>query len=437
MMRLLKTAVLCFLLGSPAFAQQPGFPQLMPPNTVYGRSGISTGPGQAIPFSVIIQTLNNTVNTWTAQQNFGPSGTTNFGASINSTGRLFAGNGETNFWPFSPISYISSNPFVYVQDPYGTNAIATYMRSSDWAATYPPNGGANVAQAFTELNFTLADRTASGLFGLWGSYSQFVRTAAALTSVLAFQHEFSLLDLSAASAVEDPYNWNNSTATHQFRIDCGVGTGNPLGVGVPCTSAFEILNNGQTYKIGLVIGYNAIATVASHINAISMPASNEVTWWNSGAPSNTGTGVTSAMTASIFGDSTGLTLSGLGNGVKIVANSISQLDCNITFVNFCTVNASSGLASGAVTNLGASGYLLANGTPTGTSPNIVPNRSASTTGIGAQAAGNISLIVAATEIMRVISTGPQIPTIPTTSTGGGIFICIDNNNNLYKKATCP
>lgn len=50
-----------------AFAQ---FPSVMPPNTVYGRSAIGTGPGQAIPFSVIVQTLNNTTNNWQALQNF-------------------------------------------------------------------------------------------------------------------------------------------------------------------------------------------------------------------------------------------------------------------------------------------------------------------------------------------------------------------------------
>lgn len=64
-------ALLCLLVACvPALAQSPGFPQVMPPNTVYGRSGISTGPGQAIPFSSIIQTLTNQPNTWTALQTF-------------------------------------------------------------------------------------------------------------------------------------------------------------------------------------------------------------------------------------------------------------------------------------------------------------------------------------------------------------------------------
>ena len=67
---LLAAALAAICLALPARAQSPGFPQNMPPNTVYGRSAIGTGPGQAIPFSVILQTLNNTANIWTAPQTF-------------------------------------------------------------------------------------------------------------------------------------------------------------------------------------------------------------------------------------------------------------------------------------------------------------------------------------------------------------------------------
>lgn len=64
---LFAAVLAAFSFALPAAAQ---FPANMPPNTVYGRSGISTGPGQAIPFSVIVQTLNNNPNIWTALQTF-------------------------------------------------------------------------------------------------------------------------------------------------------------------------------------------------------------------------------------------------------------------------------------------------------------------------------------------------------------------------------
>lgn len=56
MMRRIIAALLLLLAGTVATAQVP-FPQTLPANTVYGRLGISAGPGQAIPFSVFISNL--------------------------------------------------------------------------------------------------------------------------------------------------------------------------------------------------------------------------------------------------------------------------------------------------------------------------------------------------------------------------------------------
>lgn len=56
----------------------------------------------------------------------------------------------------------------------------------------------------------------------------------------------------------------------------------------------------------------------------------------------------------------------------------------------------------------ASGPALNNIGASSTVPTLIPNRSDTTTGIGAQAAGNISLIVGAVEQVRVISTGLTI-----------------------------
>ncbi len=50
-------ASLILLLSATLAAAQVPFPQTLPANTVYGRLGISAGPGQAIPFSVLAQSL--------------------------------------------------------------------------------------------------------------------------------------------------------------------------------------------------------------------------------------------------------------------------------------------------------------------------------------------------------------------------------------------
>src|SRR5262249_6110913 len=51
MRKLLASLLLALTLASPAFAQT--LLSNLPPNTVVGRTGISTGPAQAIPFSIL------------------------------------------------------------------------------------------------------------------------------------------------------------------------------------------------------------------------------------------------------------------------------------------------------------------------------------------------------------------------------------------------
>ena len=66
------------------------------------------------------------------------------------------------------------------------------------------------------------------------------------------------------------------------------------------------------------------------------------------------------------------------------------------------------ITSNNVNNTNASGYTLITGAASGTAPTLVPNRAATTTGIGAQASGNISFIASATEAVRVTSTDVSI-----------------------------
>lgn len=65
-------------------------------------------------------------------------------------------------------------------------------------------------------------------------------------------------------------------------------------------------------------------------------------------------------------------------------------------------------AGGNIIAQSASGVQLTPGAASATAPSVIPNRSDSTTGIGAQASGNISLIVGAAEQARVVSTGLTI-----------------------------
>lgn len=78
----------------------------------------------------------------------------------------------------------------------------------------------------------------------------------------------------------------------------------------------------------------------------------------------------------------------------------------------------------------ASGARFASGAASSTAPTLIPRRDATTTGIGASAAGALSFITSATTKMELTNAGQvQIPT--TGSTGG---LVLGGDTNLYRAA---
>lgn len=135
-------ALLCLLVACvPALAQSPGFPQNMPPNTVYGRSAIGTGPGQAIPFSVLNQNLLSTFGTPTlnsipVSQTPSPavwtSPTSWFDAAYcNTVGYLIVR--LTSAWTCA--QNIPVNPVWFGADPTGNNDSTTAINNAVTAST--------------------------------------------------------------------------------------------------------------------------------------------------------------------------------------------------------------------------------------------------------------------------------------------------------------
>src|ERR1700726_3750054 len=53
----------------------------LPANTVFGRLGIGTGPGQAIPFSILVNNLMGSLNTITGDVTFSPGGVSTISAN--------------------------------------------------------------------------------------------------------------------------------------------------------------------------------------------------------------------------------------------------------------------------------------------------------------------------------------------------------------------
>lgn len=81
---------------------------------------------------------------------------------------------------------------------------------------------------------------------------------------------------------------------------------------------------------------------------------------------------------------------------------------------------------------GTSAFQLTNTTASATVPTLVPNRADATTGIGAQASGNISLIAGGVEQVRVGSGAVTIPTITSDSGKTDNTVCEDSTTHqLY------
>lgn len=112
------------------------------------------------------------------------------------------------------------------------------------------------------------------------------------------------------------------------------------------------------------------------------------------------------------------------NGIYLSSANTVAISANggrIAFLN------STGLLMNAATAAGFS-----NSGPSSTVPGIWPDRSDTTTGIGRQATGNLSLIAGATEMMRITSTLITLPTIATDATRTDSSVCQDTTTHaLY------
>lgn len=92
-------------------------------------------------------------------------------------------------------------------------------------------------------------------------------------------------------------------------------------------------------------------------------------------------------------------------------------------------------SAGDLADNSSSGWSLRHLSASATAPSLVPNKAATTTGIGAQASGNVSLIAAATEIMRFTSTGPLAITLPTDAATTDNSMCINTSTHIMSSGT--
>jgi hypothetical protein len=126
------------------------------------------------------------------------------------------------------------------------------------------------------------------------------------------------------------------------------------------------------------------------------------------------------------------------NELELSINAGRIFDYNITNGGIFSFGVGVAMGSQSITQINtlqannAAAYQFANTAASSTVPTLIPNRGSTTTGFGAQAAGNISAVIAGTEAVRFVAAGLQIPTV-TTGTAA-TAACFDSSNNLIKSS---
>lgn len=145
--------ILGILLGSPALAQQTGvpyFPQVLPAGTVIGRSAVSPGPAEAIPFSRLLPfitagsatfTGNITAANLTANGTSTLTGAVSAGSSVTATGNLQSTAGavysSNNFIITSRLQLFTSADGAVVMTNIGGTGLTSLTLGVSGSASYP------------------------------------------------------------------------------------------------------------------------------------------------------------------------------------------------------------------------------------------------------------------------------------------------------------
>lgn len=177
-------------------------------------------------------------------------------------------------------------------------------------------------------------------------------------------------------------------------------------------SVFNVASTGATTTGGSITSGGSMSVCATCAmiftgrSQIRSSADGLLELWNGGV---------SGFTQLNFGGTSAsvpaLRVSGTTLQVRVGDNSgAGSLDAaNLTLSGTITGNSSSASTfAGPLQGSNAASARLVAGAASATAPTLVPNRSDATTGMGAQASGNISLITAATERVRVTNAGLQV-----------------------------
>lgn len=357
MRRAIYTSALLFGAFVASVAIPQVAPSTLPSSTVWGRLGISAGPGQAIPFAILTNNLfNNNLGTagFPLVSN-GPSATPTFGVlSMAGSGKFFTQNGANinrlNDRVLIGGATVNDGAFPNVtQDWLSAFQVAAGLSSGSLVSTQfgvlndPTNASAAVTSLFgaQSLNATSAGASTIGVSGYavnnnatlatsaWGLYSECHNTGAAVVSCYGLEVD---PRSTAATITPTPFQQGNVIG---IQIACGAG----LAASQDCSGGIQVVPNPNKWKKGIVFGDTALtAANGAGGNGIAIEFSRNQTmlWRNSGG----------TVDAEIWGNASGLTSSTRIDAPLITSNggAPSFLTYKATGINFNSANTDTAVA---------------------------------------------------------------------------------------------
>lgn len=150
------------------------------------------------------------------------------------------------------------------------------------------NGATAITGASQTLNSTIANNGPQGIVGwclnnnttlssyCWGIYAEADRQNSTVSATYGIETDVRNL---GNDVPLDPFNWGPND-TVALNVECGAGVSSPAPN--PCSGAMAIGNNQAQFDAGIVFLNNSVATISSHISAISLPPQYALNWFNSG-----------------------------------------------------------------------------------------------------------------------------------------------------------
>lgn len=116
----------------------------------------------------------------------------------------------------------------------------------------------------------------------WAHYSEGYVPAGKRGYRLLINDENSIQNDSDPAPSADPYNVNPQHLLNNLRVDCGIG----MQSANSCTNPLSILNNGASYRVGILFGDRSIDVVNGAANAVALPSAYALSWFGqAGNPS--------------------------------------------------------------------------------------------------------------------------------------------------------